>query len=50
MGYPDIPIVVVPHPFTTLPDERVRELADAFQDEILGRLLTQSIAAVDAAR
>jgi hypothetical protein len=37
-GYPDLPLVVVPHPFTTLSKPEVEELADEFAEEILSRL------------
>ena len=34
-GYPDLPMVVVPHPFETLPREEVRRIADAKFEEIV---------------
>jgi hypothetical protein len=31
-GYPDLPLLVLPHPFETLPVERLRALADETVD------------------
>ena len=38
LGYADLPILVVPHPFESLPEERVREMADERFDEIVAML------------
>ncbi len=32
-GHPDLPLLVLPHPFETLPIERLHELAEATVDE-----------------
>ncbi len=37
-GYPDLPMVVVPHPFETLPPERIRAIADEKLDEIIQQI------------
>lgn len=38
LGYPDIPLVVVPHPFETMPRDQVRALAEQKYDEIVGKV------------
>ena len=38
LGYPDLPIVVVPHPFETLPRERIRQIAEEKLDEIVQKV------------
>lgn len=35
LGYPDLPMVVVPHPFETLSVAEVRSIAEAKFDEII---------------
>ncbi|MBI4307781.1 MAG: hypothetical protein HY684_03135 [Chloroflexi bacterium] len=35
LGYPDLPMVVVPHPFETLPHAQVRKIAEEKLDEIV---------------
>ncbi|MBI3967148.1 MAG: hypothetical protein HY329_16055 [Chloroflexi bacterium] len=40
LGYDDLPMVVVPHPFETLPHEEVRAIAEAKFDEIVGCLVS----------
>lgn len=37
LGYPDLPMVVVPHPFETKPVEEVRALAEAKFEEIIAK-------------
>ena len=39
LGYPDIPLVVVPHPFETMPRDQVRKLAEQKYDEIVGKVV-----------
>jgi len=34
-GYPDLPMVVVPHPFETLAPERIRQIAEEKFAEIV---------------
>ena len=38
MGYPDLPMVVVPHPFETLPHDRIRRIAEEKFDEIVSKV------------
>jgi len=38
LGFPDLPMVVVPHPFETKPIEEVRALAEEKFDEIIQKL------------
>ncbi|MEK7682400.1 MAG: hypothetical protein AAB502_04985 [Chloroflexota bacterium] len=38
LGYPDLPIVVVPHPFETLPRERIRQIAEEKVEEIIQKV------------
>ena len=38
MGYPDLPLVVVPHPFETLPHDTIRKIAEEKYDEILSKV------------
>ncbi|MFH1484438.1 MAG: hypothetical protein ABIH46_00060 [Chloroflexota bacterium] len=37
-GFPDLPLVVVPHPFETLAAETVRKVADEKFDELMKHL------------
>ncbi len=37
-GYPDLPMIIVPHPFETLPEQEVVELAKAKLNEVVGKL------------
>lgn len=39
-GYPNIPFVVLPHPFETLPPDRVQSLAEERLQEIVKALTT----------
>ncbi|MBI2907231.1 MAG: hypothetical protein HYX92_06200 [Chloroflexi bacterium] len=41
-GFPDLPIVMVPHPFETLPHDVVKKLAEEKFDEIMGHILEAS--------
>lgn len=45
LGYPDLPLVVVPHPFETLPRERLRELAEQKVEECIARVCEAAVAA-----
>lgn len=38
LGYPDLPTVVVPHPFETLPKEKIKQLADEKYEEIVSKI------------
>lgn len=38
LGYPDLPIVVVPHPFETLPRERIHQIAEEKLEEIVQKV------------
>lgn len=38
LGYPDLKFVVVPHPFETLPRERLREIAAAKVAECIAQV------------
>ncbi len=38
MGYPDLPLVVLPHPFETLSHETIRKIAEEKYDEILSKV------------
>ncbi len=38
MGYPDLPLVVVPHPFETLSRERLQSLAEEKVEECVARV------------
>ncbi|MDO8532719.1 MAG: hypothetical protein Q7T26_11265 [Dehalococcoidia bacterium] len=38
LGYPDLPTVVVPHPFETLPKEKIKQLADEKYAEIVSKV------------
>ncbi|MBI2906042.1 MAG: hypothetical protein HYX92_00150 [Chloroflexi bacterium] len=38
-GYPELPVVVLPHPFETLPEEEITRIADARFAEIMGNLV-----------
>ncbi len=38
LGYPDLPMVVLPHPFETLPADEMKRLAEEKLDEICSRL------------
>ena len=40
MGYPDLPMVILPHPFETLPPSEVKRLAEEKLDEICSRRMT----------
>lgn len=40
LGYPDLPMVVVPHPFATLPIEDVERLAEEKFQEIIQKVTT----------
>lgn len=37
MGYPNLPMVVVPHPFETRPVKEVRAIAEAKFEEIIAK-------------
>lgn len=37
-GMPDLPQVIVPHPYDTLPEERIIELAQQCIDEVVHKL------------
>lgn len=39
LGYPDLAMVVVPHPFEILPNDTVVRLAEEKLDEIVGKLM-----------
>ena len=41
LKYPQLPILVVPHPFETLPQERIREIADEKFEDIVTMLTRQ---------
>jgi hypothetical protein len=38
LGYPDLPMVFVPHPFELLPENEVERLAEEKFEEILGEV------------
>lgn len=38
-SYPDLPMVIVPHPFETLSESRARQLADEKYLELVARLV-----------
>ncbi|MEK7682081.1 MAG: hypothetical protein AAB502_05575 [Chloroflexota bacterium] len=38
LGYPDLPMVVLPHPFETLPVDEMKRLAAEKLEEICSRL------------
>lgn len=38
LGYPDLPMVILPHPFETLPPGEVKRLAEEKLDEVCSRL------------
>lgn len=38
MGYPDLPMIVVPHPFETLPREQIRQLAEEKVEELVQKI------------
>ncbi|MBI2908358.1 MAG: hypothetical protein HYX92_11980 [Chloroflexi bacterium] len=40
LGVPSLPIVVIPYPFGSLPDERVRQIAEDIVDEVIYVLTT----------
>ena len=37
LGYPDLPMIVVPHPFETLPAAAIREIADEKVHELVAK-------------
>ena len=37
-GMPDIPQVIVPHPYDTLPEERIVALSHEYIDKVVGKL------------
>ena len=37
-GYPHLPMVVLPHPFETLPREKVRQIAEEHFEEIVQKM------------
>ncbi len=39
LGFPDLPLVVLPHPFETLSQEEVRRLCDERFDEVLSKVI-----------
>lgn len=39
LGYPDLPMVVVPHPFETLDRGFIRQLAEEKFDEIISKVV-----------
>jgi hypothetical protein len=41
-AFPDLPMVVVPHPFVTLELEEVRAIADAKAEEIVACLVVRT--------
>lgn len=43
LGYPDLPMIVVPHPFETLPAESLREIADAKVHELVAKSVLKAI-------
>ncbi len=47
-GYPDLPMVVVPHPFETLSIETVEQLAHEKAAEIAAGLVQEQKAAIPA--
>ena len=42
LGYPDLPMLIVPHPFETLTRERIEQIADEKFDECIALLSTQT--------
>ena len=38
LGYDTLPLVIVPHPFETLPHDEVRRIAEEKFDEIVGKI------------
>jgi hypothetical protein len=45
LGYPDLPMVVVPHPFETLSAAAIREIADEKVHELVAKGCLRAIAA-----
>jgi len=43
--FPDLPLVVLPHPIDTRPHEEVRQIAEERLSEVLGKLLADPNAA-----
>ncbi len=39
----DLPQVIVPHPYDTLPAEKIIELSRQFAGEVVGKLLTNPV-------
>ena len=46
LGVPDLPFVVVPHPFGTIPPERARQLASQAAEQVLDLLRAREPARV----
>ena len=46
--FPELPLVVVPHPFDTKPAEEVRKIADAQTPELMSKLLAAIEVAVES--
>lgn len=49
-SYPDIPMVVLPHPFLSLPLDEVRQLAATRADEIFSHLVQAEAEAAETSR
>ena len=47
-GYPDLPMVIVPHPFETLPKDTVEQLAEEKADAIVAQLVKPREAVIRA--
>ena len=43
LGYPDLPMIVLPHPFETLPAETLREIADEKVHELVAKSVLKAI-------
>lgn len=39
LGFDDLPLVVLPHPFETLPENLIRKLAEDHVDAIISKLV-----------
>lgn len=48
LGYPDLPMTIVPHPFETLPADRVKQLAEEKADAIVAQLMRPQEAVIRA--